>query len=224
MKIESLLIYCKNFDEQKKFYGEVLKLAVREISEKEFHVQIGYTVLKILRHKDFKPYHLAFHISAGMEKQALEWLKNKVKILKPEKNEIIDFPNWKAKSIYFYDADKNIVEFIARKDFNHSESNEFSSDEIHGVAEIGLAVDDVKSTYQHIRNHSTLVQYFGDQEKFCVIGTDRGLIICVDKNTKTWFPTQNPSENAAFQMKFSHNEEIFQFKYDGKQVQVHGIL
>lgn len=224
MKIEILHIYSQNFHSQKKFYQEILNLPVTEIAEKEFHVHLGYSILKIHKHPDFKPYHIAFHIPDEMENQALDWLKNRVEIVKSGSDEIIDFFNWHAKSIYFYDADYNIIEFISRKDLLGSETDKFSKNEIIGIAEIGLAVDDVKATYHYIRNHSTLIQYFGDQEKFCVIGTDRGLLICVDQNSKTWFPTKDRSEKAAFEMKFSHKKENYQLKYDGKELEMQMIL
>lgn len=224
MKIETLDIYSKNFSPQKSFYQDKLNLPIKEISSEKFEVNIGFSTLRIRKAKESKPYHIALHISAKMEEKALAWLKNKLKVLSFKNDEIIDFPNWNAKSIYFYDADRNIIEFISRKDFNHSESSEFSENEIVGIAEIGLAVKDVKSTFHYIRNHSTLLQYFGDQEKFCVIGTDNGLIILVDQNSKTWFPTKDKSENADFEMKFSHSKENYQLKYSDSELLLQRIL
>lgn len=224
MKIKNLHIYSKNLNAQTAFYKEVLGFSIVEKSTDKIIFKIGNSTLILQENKNFKPYHIAFHISAQKEKQALKWLKKRVEILKNKEEEIIDFSNWEAKSIYFYDEDKNIIEFISRKYLFPTSSLKFTSADICGIAEIGLAVNNVKSTFKYIKNTSNLEQYFGDEEKFCVIGNDEGLLITVDKNKKTWFPTKDRSRNAAFGLRFIHENQTFQLDYNGSKIHLEKLL
>lgn len=223
MQIKNLHIYSDHLEEQFKFYKHILKLPVKRIDAEKIEVQVGYSILQIEKSKAFKPYHIAFHISAKKEKVALNWLKENVDILKMEEEEIIDFSSWNAKSIYFYDADNNVLEFISRKHLHRVPTKGFSEKDICGIAEIGLAVNDVKSAFEQINNTTDLKQYSGDLEKFCPIGDDYGLLITVDQNEKTWFPTADKSEDAAFKLAFTHRQEYFQLEYDGLDLFVEKI-
>lgn len=220
MHIQELQITSKDIKKQFTFYKDVLELPVEKTGVKSIRVNIGDAVLKVEEKTDFKPYHIAFHITARKEKQALQWLKNKVKILKNEKQEIIDFPAWNAKSLYFYDADKNVLEFISRRHLYKPQFAEFSASAVQGIAEIGLAVDEVEKTYKQITTETTLIKYFGDVEQFCVIGDHEGLLITVDQNTKKWFPTNDNSQKAPFYLKFIHQNKRFSLHYDGQEVSI----
>src|SRR5699024_193687 len=115
-----------------------------------------------------------------------------VEILPLGDSEIVDFSSWNAKSIYFYDADHNIIEFIARRHLHQRETTGFSENDIIGIAEIGLVVHDVKSVFEKLNSQTGLKQYSGDLEKFCPIGDDSGLLITIDnRKKKTWFPTRD---------------------------------
>lgn len=223
MKINKLHIYSKDLENQFDFYTHQLNLATQKVSPNKVEIQLGYSVLQIEEDPNFKPYHIAFHISDQMEKEALTWLKERVPILKMKEEEIIDFSSWNAKSIYFYDADRNIIEFISREHLFPSKSDDFSKKEIQGIAEIGLAVKNVHAVFNQIHQQTGLVQYFGDLEKFCVIGDDEELLITVDQTQKTWFPTSDKSRNAAFKMEFEHQQRNIHFHYDGQKILIQEI-
>lgn len=63
------------------------------------------------------PSHFAFGIQNCEVSGVLKFLNGLVEPFQliSQETPIIDFPNWKAKSIYFTDPDGNIVEFILRK-------------------------------------------------------------------------------------------------------------
>lgn len=219
MKIESLHIFTPNLEKQHKFYEETLKLPVEAVSENKFEVQVGYSCLQFEKNLNATPYHIAFHISAKKEKEALVWLKKRVKILKMGIYEIIDFSSWNANSLYFYDADKNIMEFISRRHLHHSDTEGFSENDICGIAEIGLAVENVKPVFDKIHNTIGLEQYSGDLEKFCPIGDDDGLFITIDnRKKKTWFPTQDKAKASAFKLVFTHQSNKERLTYDGRHL------
>lgn len=217
MKIENLEIQTANIEQQFIFYSELLGLPVVQKDKHQFAVQIGFSILKFQRKQHATPYHIAFHIPAYFEEKALIWLKERVKIQSfnaEEKNEIIDFSSWNAKSIYFYDEDKNILEFISRRHLWKSSSEKFSAESILGIAEIGLATTDVKSAFDYLQQQFSLKKYAGDLDKFCPIGDDEGLLITIDKDKKDWFPTDDAAFASPFKLLFEQAGQKFALKFE----------
>lgn len=201
MKIDELLVYSPNLPAQLSFYGEVLRWPVLEQKKSSFSVQAGYSVLKFIQKADATPYHIAFNIPYGQEREALQWLKERVVILKDGEDELIQFDAWNARAMYFYDADKNIIEFIARRDVAAEEQAKSGAHLILGVSEIGVPVDDVKQAYLAINSIKPISVYDGSFDRFCAAGDPHGLFIIIDKNKKNWFPTNDPAFSSDFKIK-----------------------
>ncbi|MGM0934761.1 MAG: VOC family protein [Bacteroidota bacterium] len=214
MKIHKLQLYSLNFRGQLHFYRDTLGLKVKQNSEENFEVQIGYSLLEFQYKQDAKPYHIAFHIPDNQEEVALDWVKRRVPVLKNNNEEIIDFSAWNAKSLYFYDADENILEFISRRIFNKPLSALFSEESIQGVAEIGIGTTQVREKFNFLNSHFGLEKYDGDFEKFCAIGDDKGLLITIDRNKKDWFPTDDKAYAAEFRVEFRHQEKDHQLVFE----------
>lgn len=220
MKITRLKIGCKNVLEQRKFYGETLGLKIIESTANSFKVHVGYSVLSFQESVNFHPYHIAFHIPDMEEEKALAWLKSRLEILCFEDQEIVDFKGWNAKSIYFYDSDNNIMEFISRRDFNGTSSVNFSENSILGVSEVGLSTDDIGSKYNFLSRKCELDIFDGNFEKFCAIGDDKGLLITINSRLKTWFPTGDKAYDSAFSIDFINNNQKYSLEYTGEDLKV----
>jgi catechol-2,3-dioxygenase len=220
MRIEQLQVFTGNLPEQKDFYENILQLPLKNVSETSFQVQVGYSVLEFQQKESATPYHIALHIPALQEKKALEWLKKRVYILKDGEAEIVDFPAWKAKSIYFYDADKNIVEFISRRHCFPPESDKFSEKNIVGISEIGLATSDVKSAFDFLNQHFSLEKFTGDYEHFCATGDDEGLFIVINKKQKDWFPSNDKAFASDFKISFSTASGKAEMAYKNERLQL----
>lgn len=216
MKIKKLQIWSGNVAEQLKFYRDLLGLEILNYNEDSFEVQVGYSVLKIVHQEDATPYHIAIHIPDRQEEKALEWIKERVSVLKSNNEEIIDFSNWHAKSLYFYDADKNIMEFISRSQFREPETALFTEKNLIGIAEVGLATDDIREKFNFLNEECSLEIYDGNFEKFCAIGDDAGLLITINKNEKDWFPTSDNAYASGFKLEFRHmgQDHFFKFEQD----------
>ncbi|HKJ48130.1 MAG TPA: VOC family protein, partial [Christiangramia sp.] len=167
MKIEKLTIYSNNIKDQLEFYRDELGFEIDNYSEDSFEIIAGYSRLKLEYRENSTPYHIAFHIPDRQEDVALEWLKNIVPVIGFNDEKIVDFPNWQAKSIYFYDKDKNIMEFISRRDFSKAESAIFNPGNIVGIAEIGLVTNDIKQKFEKLKLVCGLAHFDGDFERFC---------------------------------------------------------
>lgn len=215
MKIERLELWSENIEEQVKFYRDLLELEIKNYTEDSFELILGYSVIKFTYKKQATPYHIAVHIPDKQEEKALEWLKERVTVLKNNNEEIIDFSNWKAMSVYFYDADKNIMEFIARRDLHKPESALFTAKSVVGIAEIGMATKSIKEKFEYLLQNTGLEMYDGSLEKFCAIGDDNGLIIVIDKEQKDWFPTRDEAFASDFRIKFRHESREHHLEFSG---------
>jgi len=213
MKIEKLEIATADLEKQLHFYKNLLGLEIRDQEENSFEIVLGSSVLKFREDKNFTPYHIAFHIPDKQEVKALAWLKTRVSILKNNRDEIVDFSAWDAKSIYFYDEDKNIMEFIARGNLNKPASVDFSEKSLLGIAEIGLATADIEEKFNFLHQECELEVFDGNFEKFCAIGDHQGLLITIDKNLKDWFPTGDQAFSSDFRIDFSHKEKNYRLEF-----------
>ena len=220
MKIEFLKLYSANLEEQLHFYEQVLQLKIENRAEDSFEVRLGYSRLIFQKSASAKPYHVAFHIPPQQENLALEWLEERVKILKDGEDKIIDFPAWDAKSMYFYDADKNILEFISRRSLFQKSTEEFSGKSILGVSEIGLATNDVEDKFNFLNKHFGLSKFTGDYEHFCATGDDEGLFIIINKDQKDWIPTGDKAYSSDFEIKLSVEKAIFGAAYKNERLEL----
>lgn len=213
MKIEKLEISTSQLSQQKRFYQQVLGLEIRNGSSNSFEVVFGFSTLNFVEKEGATPYHIAIHIPDNKEEEALKWLGSRVNILKSGEDEIIDFSNWNAKSVYFYDEDFNIMELISRRDFYKAESSGFSSKDFLGIAEIGLATNDISQKFQFLNSYCKLEIYDGNLEKFCAIGDDEGLFITINKNLKDWFPTDDKAFGSNFRINIENRGSKYELEF-----------
>ena len=143
MNIKELQLFTPNLKAQTKFFTEILELDIAESSDNSVSFQIGHSILKLVDRKAFTPYHYAITIPANQEKEALQWLKKRVDILKYEEEEIQYFDFWDAYAIYFYDADGNIGELIARKNLDNDSDRPFDKNALLEISEIGIPTVDI---------------------------------------------------------------------------------
>lgn len=209
MKIEELTLYTKHLTAQKDFYAKVLGLDVYNFSKDEVTFKVGDTLLRFIGKDIAHPYHFAFNIPANQVQEALIWLKDRVAIQCDGTEEIVDFPAWNAESIYFYDADGNILEFIARKNLKTSTHIPFSDRSLFEISEIGLATSEFDKKYYTLLNELGLDKFGGGKEVFAAFGSEHGLFILIDKTRKNWFPTNDKAYAADFIVKTSlHGKKI----------------
>lgn len=223
MKINSLSIYTSNIEAQLEFYRDELGFEVQNYSEDSFELKVGYSFLKFEKNLNATPYHIAFHIPDRQEREAVEWLERIVPLLKFNEDQIIDFPNWQAKSVYFYDKDQNIMEFISRRDFSKPDSAIFNAANIVGIAEIGLVTKDITEKFEKLKLECKLNKFDGDFERFCAIGEDSGLIITINNDKKDWFPTNDKAYSSGFKLQFEHESEEFQLNFSDDELNISKI-
>ncbi len=218
MKIHSLKLNSSDLAGQTQFYSEVIGLELIQKSDSQATFRIGKSKLVLAQSDGFRPYHFAFNIPANREKEALKWLRDRVEILDFEGREIQDFDSWNAKAIYFYDTDRNIVEFIARKNLPNQSDDTFGSRSLLEISEIGMPVNDIEKAYDAINEIAQLKVYDGDFQRFCAIGDETGLFICIDKEKKTWFPTGEHAFSSDFEIEFSESGQLLKAEFKNGEI------
>jgi catechol-2,3-dioxygenase len=218
MQIKKLKIYTANLAAQSQFYAEILGLEKLGSTKKTVSFKMGKSVLEFESAPISTPYHYAINIPSNQEMEALKWLKDRVGILKDGSNEIHDFVAWNAKAMYFYDPDQNIVEFIARKNLDNNSETAFDQNALLEISEIGLPTDDIEKEFNLLNKNLGLEIYSGDFDRFCAIGDENGLFICVNKKIKDWFPTNDKAYSSNFEMIMGHNEKAYEIEYKNEKL------
>ncbi len=205
MIIKEITLFSNNIQEQKQFYKTVLGFEMVEDFSERIVFKLGNSVLVFQYKEDVKPSHLAFNIPSNAINDALIWLKQKTEVITYNNEYVSDFSNWKAKAIYFYDADKNIMEFIARERMDIESDVAFSSHSILSISEMAIATNDIETVYHQINKMKPIPIFDGDFERFCALGNDEGLFILVNKKLKKWYPTNDEALTSDFIIKGDYN-------------------
>lgn len=193
MYISEVHLLTNSLSDTEFFYKGKLGFDLVEKTDELLSFQFGTSKLSFhLAVAIQKPvYHFAFDIPENKLLEALEWIREKTKLIPFETHEIIDFPNWHAKSFYFYDVNGNILECIVRYDLKFISNRIFNSSSFLKISEIGFVVSDVFGFCDEI-NQEYETDYFVMQpkrENFSVLGDNHGLFIVSGEN-RNWFPTQ----------------------------------
>jgi catechol 2,3-dioxygenase-like lactoylglutathione lyase family enzyme len=205
MKIKELILFTNQIEKQKQFYQDVLEFDLVFNSEEKIVFQTGESLLVFQYKENVNQAHFAFNIPSNNINDAYAWLKNRVEILPDCKDEISNFESWNSKAIYFYDADNNIVEFIARHDLKIESSEVFSSKSIMSLSEIALVTTSISKLFKAIYSIKPIEIFDGNFNRFCALGNQEGLFILIDQNLKTWHPTGETVYAADFKIKGDYN-------------------
>lgn len=205
MNIQQITLFTSNIQKQRHFYKQVLQFETLLDTPEKIAFKVGKSTLAFQYKSDTKPSHIAFNIPSNAINDALIWLKQRTEVLQFENQSITHFDSWKAKAVYFYDADNNIMEFIAREDIGIESDTAFSPNTIISISEMAIATTDIESVYNQINALKPIPIFDGDFERFCALGDDEGLFIIIDKNKKTWFPTMEEAFTSDFIIKGDYN-------------------
>ena len=206
----------------KEFYHNTLDLPLAGEDDHSFTIEMGQTELEFRQHTgNLHPvYHFAINIPANKIEEAASWMQSKASMILPEgsNNNIVNFANWHAKSIYFFDPAGNILELIARFDLDNASETPFSAQQFLSVSEVALvcAQEELEAKTNQLLNDFHL-SYFDKQpplETFRAIGDDEGLFI-LSAEGRAWYPTKDRiAEPAPLKVYFSHGTSDSLLEYD----------
>lgn len=212
MNILEIQILSDDLAQTAAFYHQILGFPLLEKNENSVTFLVGSSKMIFLKSTHKKPlYHLAFTIPHNQLQASMEWMAGKAEILDTDEGKIVDFSNWNAKSIYFYDNNGNILEFIARFDLKNESNEIFSVKSILAISEIAIVTDDVPKLAEKLMQEKG-ISYFEKQvqrENFHALGNDNGLLL-LSKTNRVWFPTEIPAEKFYVKARFEMDGSIIE--------------
>lgn len=193
MQIDRVTLASRDIEAQRHFYGELMGLPTEIDAEGALHVQVGRSELIFQHDESVKPfYHIAFNIFTNQAEAALAWAQERFAVLDYQGELLSHSTSWNSDGFYFYDADGNIMELIARHTLPELGAAVFSPEAIQCVSEVGVPVPDIPGTVERFERTLALPYYSGDRESFNALGDEHGLFIVVIEG-RHWFPTQTPA-------------------------------
>lgn len=216
MKIKEIILLSDDLNETSRFYSELMGFKISESNASRITFKAGSSQLTFLSTNNQNCiYHFAFDIPHNKLDEALQWLSAKVDLIEFEGRNIIDFPAWNAKSLYFYDNNGNVLEFIARFENENESHHSFEGSSIVSISEIAFVTENVEKLAKDLIQTHGLTYYFRQlqREDFSVIGDDNGLIIIVS-STRNWFPTPINAEKFPIKVIIEKNGNNFELKYE----------
>jgi catechol-2,3-dioxygenase len=196
MKILEVRMPTAPLAAQRDFWGGVLGLPLVESDPARFTVRAGYTLLTFTasatppEQDDAPIYHIAFDIPAEDLHAARSWLADRTEVVARDGESIFSHPpSWKSSAVYFFDADGNLCEFIARRRRRIPSPGAFGPASIAGISEIGLPAASVPDLVEELRTVLGLDVWLEADEEFATIGGEDGLFIVV-AGGRSWWPTR----------------------------------
>lgn len=224
MKIKKLTLFTSQLSKQTHFYNEVLGFSILDSGKAFVEFSTGDSILRFEEKEMSTPYHFAFNIPSNQIAAAMEWLKKRTSIIKNDGLEIIPFDFWDAEAVYFYDADNNIVEFIARKKLTIESNEPFLVESIISISEIGIPVNDIQPVFNQLNEKLFLEIHSGSVDRFCAIGAESGLFIIIDKTKKkTWFPTDDSPYSSAFNAVVENKGKYYKVRFLNQNLYTHEL-
>lgn len=210
MKIHEIHLQTPSLASVRDFYHGLLGLDFQPGSDDSLVFRTGLSQLRFSENPAAKGiYHFAFNIPANQVAVAQRYLyQRSIRILPTaDGEEIVQFPNWHAQSMYFFDPAGNVVEFIARRDLKNEHDRPFGPDSLLQISEIGVVTTDVLQW-----RAKALQQYgVGDFDKqpaaadFSALGSDQGLFIVVPVG-RHWLMTSVPATWEPLVVRFENEE------------------
>jgi catechol-2,3-dioxygenase len=218
MQITELHLLTNDLNATREFYQEKFGLSLLTVSKDAIAFQLPQSVLFFHAAVVKNPqYHIALSIPCNLAAASLEWLKDKAELIPVEEGQYLaDFQSWNAESVYFFDNNRNIMEFIGRRDLHNASKESFGPRTILGISEIGLVTPDVAATCLQLqKTYGT--GYFPRQrpgKHFAAAGDDEGLFIVVTEQ-RNWFPTEIPSHPYWLKITFRQQGKEFTLEAGG---------
>lgn len=211
MRLQKVSMQTNDTESLKAFYHQLLGLPVHYEDKCSFELITGPTTVRFEKSESTENpyYHFAWNIPENQYLQAAEWLKVKQLALIKEPgtdNEILDFTDWNAHALYFYDTAGNIVELIARHNLDNASNDSFNAQSFLELSEVGVVSKAYTRTYDYITQELGIPFWKGNQKDFNALGDEHGLFITVPEG-RQWFMSEKTAVCYPIEINFTQDEK-----------------
>jgi catechol 2,3-dioxygenase-like lactoylglutathione lyase family enzyme len=190
MNIQKVELLTTDLQAQRDYYNRILELPT-QLTSSGLHIQAGETEILFLQAPPgFEgAYHFAFNIPENQYSAAKKWITSRIALLHDKSgSEDFNSKSWNSDSLYFLDAAGNVLEFIARHTLQNAVKEDFDSQQILSVSEIGLPSEDVIGLANEICTRLGVSVYRQEpSESFTPVGDENGLFILPIQG-RIWMP------------------------------------
>lgn len=221
MHIKEIDLYTADLEGTIRFYSGSIGLETLSLQEDRVAFKAGDTVLTFIRSEAEHIYHFAFDIPNNKMLEAVQWLALRAeRIANHEGNYLTVFDNWNAQSVYFYDNNSNIVEFITRFDQGINSDEPFSAALITSVSEIGLVAENPIDFGEQLAAQYPVSFYHKGpkREDFAALGDESGLFI-ISGQSRHWYPTETTAHAEPLSVTFADDQTLSVYKMQFGEVQ-----
>jgi catechol-2,3-dioxygenase len=211
MQILQLTLNSPDPDAQGDFFAQHFGLPV-ERETGRVTIPIGNSRLSFVQGDFPARAHYAFDIPENQFAEATAWLRERLPI-EADETGTWHYPSadWNSDTVYFYDADKNIVELIARHNQPTASQSPFSGKSLVSISEIGLVTNNVMETVDYLKQNLGLNVWRGEgSDTFTAVGDEDGLMI-VTLEGRAWRPENSGAKPAVIQLKLGGIESNLEF-------------
>lgn len=221
MEILELTLRTNDIIETEKFYGQTIGLKKTQQTEKSISFNVGTSnlIFELIDKEQSPKYHFAFNIPTNKIEEAINWTSQRTNLIAvADNNFVADFENWKAKAIYFFDNNQNVLEFICRSDLKNPVDRIFSIDTILNINEIGIVTDKpLEIAKEIIEKTKTIFFSKGPKrEDFVAVGTDSGLFV-ISNPKRNWYPTEQKAEKYIVKAKIKVAGNEFELEFNSPE-------
>ncbi|WP_153800824.1 VOC family protein [Foetidibacter luteolus] len=208
MRFQKITLQTSRLTELHEFYSNVLGLYIHYRDDRSFELLTGASTLRFEVTDTGHPfYHFAWNIPENRYLQAADWLKQKNITLLTEpgtSNEILDFTDWNAHAMYFYDPAGNLVELIARHNLGNTSAEDFNPGSFLEISETGVVAKDYATTYSYITQTLQIPFWKGNHENFNALGDEHGLFITVPEE-RVWFMSDKKAQHFPLEVNYTQD-------------------
>ncbi len=211
MRLQKVTMQTGDIVSLKAFYQQLLGLNIHYEDERSFELITGPTTIRFesAENAENPYYHFAWNIPENQYLQVAEWLKSKQITLIKEPgtdNEILDFTDWNAHALYFYDPAGNIVELIARHNLDNGSDDTFDSQSFLELSEVSVVSKAYARTFDYITKELNIPFWKGNHADFNALGDEHGLFITVPEG-RQWFMSDKQAVCFPIEINFTQDEK-----------------
>lgn len=225
MQFDQIHLYTPLPGILKEFYTSLLGQEAVRYDTARLFLQIGHTEVVFYTSETPATYHFAINCAYQIVESIPGFVKTFSEILPgPHDEEIIEFPNWNARSVYFRDPAGNIVEIIGRQRMQYALKDKSEKPVFHCVSELGLATPNFAKIREKVNRNLQLEEFWVEGDYFIALGDEEGLLITVDSEQKLWFPSNTRAGFFGWTTRLTIKGQPYQLRYDGADIFVRKII
>lgn len=133
---ESVLFYTNKLKILKRFYKNVLDLAITESSDDMFTVKVGDSNVTFKHSEQLSFYHFAINIPGNQFSIMKSWMKNRLTLTRKGGVDQFYSQSFNADSMYFEDPAGNIIKLIGRR--HRDLFGKLTSDAFLNISEVSI--------------------------------------------------------------------------------------